>query len=106
MRSKPFIQILLLLSLVFGQTKEDNIDLYPNKNSLYKQYLIQTLPAYLFFAPYSFMYGVTLGGAAIAEGASPFKANSLWLSSPLIAGLLVHIATKDIIENVNQKVVK
>ena len=100
MRSKPFISILLLLSLIFGQTTKDNIDLYPNKKSLYKQYLIQTLPAYLFFAPYSFMYGVTLGGSAISEGASPFEANSLWLSSPLIAGLLVHLATKDIIENV------
>ena len=49
------------------------------------------------------MYGVTLGGSAISEGASPFEANSLWLSSPLIAGLLVHLATKDIIENVLTK---
>ena len=103
MTSKQNIQILLFLSLIFGQSKQNTIQTFPDKKSLYKQYLIQTVPAYLFFAPYSFMYGVTLGGSAISDGASPFVANSLWLSSPLIAGLLVHLATKDIIENVLTK---
>ena len=103
MTSKQIIQILLCFSLTFGQSKQITAQTYPDKKSLYKQYLLQTLPAYLFFAPYSFMYGVTLGGSAISEGASPFEANSLWLSSPLIAGLLVHLATKDIIENVLTK---
>ena len=103
MTSKQIIKILLFFSFIFGQSKQNNIQTYPDKKSLYKQYLLQTLPAYLFFAPYSFMYGVALGGSAISEGASPFKANTLWLSSPLIAGLLVHLATKDIIENVLTK---
>ena len=81
MTSKQIIQILLFFSFIFGQSKQNTVQTYPDKKSLYKQYLLQTLPAYLFFAPYSFMYGVTLGGSAISEGASPFEANSLWLSS-------------------------
>ena len=103
MTSKQIFTILLFFSLIFGQNKQNKFQTHPSKKSLYRQYLLQTLPAYLFFAPYSFMYGVTLGGSAISNGSTPFEANSLWLSSPLIAGLLVHLATKDIIENVLNK---
>ena len=100
---KKYFQIILIGSLCLGQTSKTNTQLPLNKKSLYKQYLLQTLPAYLFFAPYSFMYGVALGGSAISEGTTPFKANTIWLSCPLIAGFLVHFATKDIIENVLTK---
>ncbi len=99
------IKILLLISCCFAQLdknidnrffeKESNF----TKKSIYKQYLYQALPGYLFFGPYSFMYGVSLGGSAISKGDSPLKANTLWLSTPLLAGLLVHLASKDLTNN-------
>ena len=100
-----FLKIFLLLSLCSAQLAEDINDPFLSekasftKKSIYKQYLSQALPGYLFFAPYSFMYGVALGGSAISRGDSPLKANTLWLSTPLLAGFLVHAASKDIINN-------
>ena len=95
------LKILLLLSFCSAQLTEDsnNRRVSFSKKSIYKQYLAQALPSYLFFAPYSFMYGVTLGGSAISRGDSPLKANTFWLSTPLLAGLLVHLASKDVINN-------
>lgn len=99
------VKILLLISFSYAQLSKDIND--PNfgkeasftKKSVYKQYLSQALPGYLFFGPYSFMYGVSLGGSAITRGDSPLKANTFWLSTPLLAGALVHLASKDLINN-------
>ena len=99
------VKILLLISFCSAQLAKNINDPFFNKEtsftkkSIYKQYLSQALPGYLFFAPYSFMYGVSLGGSAISQGDSPLKANTLWLSTPLLAGLLVHLASKDLINN-------
>ena len=99
------VKILLLISFSYAQLSRNIND--PNfgkeasftKKSIYKQYLSQALPGYLFFGPYSFMYGVSLGGSAISRGESPFKANTFWLATPLLAGALVHLASKDLINN-------
>ena len=99
------LKILLLLSFCSAQLTEDsnNRRVSFSKKSIYKQYLAQALPGYLFFGPYSFMYGVTLGGSAISRGDSPLKANTFWLSTPLLAGVLVHTASKDLINNILSK---
>ncbi len=100
-----FFRVFLLLSLCYAQLDSDINDPYFRdkttftKKTIYKQYLSQSLLGYLFFAPYSFMYGVSLGGSAISKGDSPLKANTLWLSTPLLAGFLVHAASKDLINN-------
>ena len=52
------------------------------------------------------MYGVTLGGQAIASGESPLTANTKWLIAPLISSLLISQATKDIKLNYLNKVDK
>ena len=104
-----FFKFFLILSLCSAQLAKDiNDPLFIEKASftkkaIYKQYLSQALPGYLFFAPYSFMYGVSLGGSAISRGDSPLKANTLWLSTPLLAGFLVHAASKDLINNILAK---
>ena len=96
-------KILLLLSFCYAQLTKDTDGVRHTKKSLFKQYLTQALPGYLFFAPYSFMYGVSLGGSAISRGDSPLKANTLWLSTPLMAGFLVNLASKDLINNILAK---
>ena len=98
-------KILILLSFCSAQLTKDsnNRGVSFSKKSIYKQYLAQALPGYLFFAPYSFMYGVTLGGSAISRGDSPIKANTFWLSTPLLAGFLVQTASKDLINNILSK---
>ena len=99
------VKILLLISFCSAQLSKNINDPFFEeeasftKKSIYKQYLSQALPGYLFFGPYSFMYGVSLGGSAISQGDSPLKANTLWLSTPLLAGFLVNLASKDLINN-------
>ena len=76
------VKILLLISFCSAQLAKNINDPFFNKEtsftkkSIYKQYLSQALPGYLFFGPYSFMYGVSLGGSAISRGDSPLKANT------------------------------
>ena len=98
--------ISISMSLCFSQTTTFKNQEPVTKKKLFKQYVANTLPAYLFFGPYSFMYGVALGGGAISQGKSPKNANTLWLATPLLAGFLVNTASKDIIKNVLNKPIK
>jgi hypothetical protein len=62
----------------------------------FKEYLKIILPANMFFGPYAFMYGVTIGGQAIVDGDPPLKANTKWLVAPLLAGALIQMKTFEI----------
>ena len=63
------------------------------QKKVFKKYLISILPANMFFGPYAFLFGVTIGGQAIVNGESPLKANTKWLVAPLLAGVLIQQAT-------------
>lgn len=97
------IYFFLLISLCFAQLDKPENKKAITKKSLFKKYMLNTLPAYLFFGPYSFMYGVTLGGSAISRGESPRMANAMWLSTPLLAGILVNYASNSTTTNILSK---
>jgi len=92
--------LTILISSCFTQTIKSNDQKYITKKDLFKKYVANTLPGYLFLGPYSFMYGVNLGGNSIKDGNSPQKANTLWLATPLMAGFLVNQITKDILKTI------
>jgi hypothetical protein len=73
------------------------------QKKVFKKYLENVLPANMFFGPYAFMYGVTIGGQAIVDGDSPLKANTKWLVAPLLAGALIQMTNSDIKKNVLKK---
>ena len=73
------------------------------QKKVFKKYLKSVLPANMFFGPYAFMYGVTIGGQAIVDGDSPLKANTKWLVAPLIAGALIQMTSSDIKTNILKK---
>ena len=73
------------------------------QKKVFKKYLKSVLPANMFFGPYAFMYGVTIGGQAIVDGDSPLKANTKWLVAPLLAGALIQITNSDIKKNILKK---
>ena len=73
------------------------------QKKVFKKYLKSVLPANMFFGPYAFMYGVTIGGQAIVDGDSPLKANAKWLVAPLIAGALIQMTSSDIKTNILKK---
>jgi hypothetical protein len=66
------------------------------QKKVFKKYLQTILPANLFFGPYAFIYGVTIGGQAIVDGDPPLKANTKWLVAPLLAGALIQMKTLEI----------
>jgi hypothetical protein len=69
----------------------------------FKEYLKIILPANMFFGPYAFIYGVTIGGQAIVDGDPPLKANTKWLVAPLLAGALIQMKTLEIKKYVLKK---
>ena len=73
------------------------------QKKVFKKYLKSILPANMFFGPYAFLYGVTIGGQAIVDGDSPLKANTKWLVAPLLAGFFIQQANSDIKTNVLKK---
>ena len=73
------------------------------QKKVFKKYLKSILPANMFFGPYAFLYGVTIGGQAIVDGDSPLKANTKWLVAPLVAGVLIQQANSDIKTNILKK---
>jgi len=73
------------------------------QKKVFKKYLKSILPANMFFGPYAFIYGVTIGGQAIVAGDSPLKANTKWLVAPLLAGALIQMTNSDIKKNVLKK---
>ena len=73
------------------------------QKKVFKKYLQSILPANMFFGPYAFMYGVTIGGQAIVDGDSPLKANTKWLVAPLLAGALIQMKTLEIKKYVLKK---
>jgi hypothetical protein len=73
------------------------------QKKVFKEYLKIILPANMFFGPYAFMYGVTIGGQAIVDGDSPLKANTKWLVAPLLAGALIQMKTLEIKKYVLKK---
>lgn len=105
--SKRTLLCLMVFNLIFSQSdiKESSNFTYTKKQA-YNYYLKTIIPANLFFSTYGFMYGVTLGGQAIASGESPLTANTKWLIAPLISSLLISQATKDIKLNYLNKVDK
>ncbi len=66
------------------------------QKKVFKEYLKIILPANMFFGPYAFIYGVTIGGQSIVDGDSPLKANTKWLVAPLLAGALIQMKTLEI----------
>ena len=101
---RPFyisIAFFFFINITFTQNKEVNsYNSIPDaakylKKELFPKYVSNIIPAYLFFGPYSFMYGVSLGATSIVNGDSPFIANTKWLATPVIAGLLINLATKE-----------
>jgi hypothetical protein len=73
------------------------------QKKVFKEYLKIILPANMFFGPYAFIYGVTIGGQSIVDGDSPLKANTKWLVAPLIAGALIQMTSSDIKTNILKK---
>ena len=73
------------------------------QKKVFKKYLKSILPANMFFGPYAFIYGVTIGGQAIVDGDSPLKANTKWLVAPLLAGALIQMKTLEIKTSVLKK---
>jgi len=73
------------------------------QKKVFKEYLKIILPANMFFGPYAFMYGVTIGGQAIVDGDPPLKANTKWLVAPLLAGTLIQMKTFEIKKYVLKK---
>ena len=73
------------------------------QKKVFKEYLKIILPANMFFGPYAFIYGVTIGGQAIVDGDSPLKANTKWLVAPLLAGALIQMKTLEIKTSVLKK---
>ena len=73
------------------------------QKKVFKKYLKSILPANMFFGPYAFIYGVTIGGQSIVDGDSPLKANTKWLVAPLLAGALIQMTNSDIKKNVLKK---
>ena len=73
------------------------------QKKVFKKYLKSILPANMFFGPYAFLYGVTIGGQAIVDGDSPLKANTKWLVGPLLAGALIQMKTLEIKTSVLKK---
>jgi len=73
------------------------------QKKVFKKYLKTILPANLFFGPYAFIYGVTIGGQAIVDGDPPLKANTKWLVAPLLAGALIQLNTSEIKTTVLKK---
>mgnify|MGYP001434350529 FL=1 len=73
------------------------------QKKVFKEYLKIILPANMFFGPYAFIYGVTIGGQAIVDGDPPLKANTKWLVAPLLAGALIQMKTLEIKKYVLKK---
>jgi len=73
------------------------------QKKVFKKYLGIILPANMFFGPYAFIYGVTIGGQAIVDGDPPLKANTKWLVAPLLAGALIQMKTLEIKKYVLKK---
>jgi hypothetical protein len=73
------------------------------QKKVFKEYLKIILPANMFFGPYAFIYGVTIGGQAIVDGDPPLKANTKWLVAPLLAGALIQMKTLEIKKHVLKK---
>ena len=73
------------------------------QKKVFKKYLQYTLPASMISGPNAFMYGVTIGGQAIVDGDSPFKANTKWLVAPLLAGALIQMKALEIKTSVLKK---
>ena len=110
MKKINYHYFLILLSLQISIAGNNPVDSLPynemevsTKKQVFKQYLLNSIPSSLFFGPYSFMFGVTLGGNSIVDGDSPFVANTKWLVTPLLAGFLVQAASHDIKNNILKK---
>ena len=97
----PILIIIIFFNILFPQN--NSIKKEYLKKEVFTQYITNSLPAYLFFGPYSFMYGVSLGGNSILNGEDPIIANTKWLATPIIAGFLIRLATQDIIESILNK---
>ena len=73
------------------------------QKKVFKKYLEFILPANMFFGPYAFFLGVTIGGWGIVDGDSPLTANTKWLAAPLLAGALIQLNTSEIKTTVLKK---
>jgi hypothetical protein len=92
------------LSNIYSEDSTSQVEqVAVTQKKMFKKYLEFILPANMFFGPYAFMYGVTIGGQAIVSGDSPLKANTKWLVAPLIAGALIQQNTSEIKTNVLKK---
>ena len=106
--SNLVVTIIIIYNFCISQNNtNDSLEKTKNKTytkkQVFTQYITNSLPAYLFFGPYSYLYGVNLGGQSIVKGEKPSVANTKWLATPVIAGFLIRLATKDIIKEVLKK---
>ena len=99
-----FIFSSISLSNIYSEDSTSQVEQGAvTQKKVFKKYLKSILPANMFFGPYAFLYGVTIGGQAIVDGDSPLKANTKWLVAPLLAGLLIQQNTSEIKTNVLKK---
>ncbi len=102
MKSVTFIYLLLSVSFCYealnDSTEINNKEVY-NAEKAYKTYLQNNIISNLIFGHYGFMYGVGIGGNSILAGDKPFKANTLWLITPIFAGTFINLTTNDYIKN-------
>ena len=99
-----FIFSSISLSNIYSEDSTSQVEQGAvTQKKVFKKYLKSILPANMFFGPYAFLYGVTIGGQAIVDGDSPLKANTKWLVAPLLAGVLIQQNTSEIKTNVLKK---
>jgi hypothetical protein len=92
-----FIFSSISLSNIYSEDSTSQVEQGAvTQKKVFKKYLKIILPANMFFGPYAFLYGVTIGGQAIVDGDSPLKANTKWLVAPLVAGVLIQQNTSEI----------
>ena len=92
-----FIFSSISLSNIYSEDSTSQVEQGAvTQKKVFKKYLKSILPANMFFGPYAFLYGVTIGGQAIVDGDSPLKANTKWLVAPLVAGVLIQQNTSEI----------
>ena len=94
------LYFFMLFSVSLGNINSKDSTLQTNpkpitEKQLFQEYLISVIPANLFFGPYAFIYGVSIGGASIVNGDSPLKANTMWLLTPMMGGALIQTVNRD-----------
>jgi len=109
MRFKILLATMLMTSIVFPQadsTRQSNQR--PGtlaQRAAARTLLVNTVILDAYFAPYAFMWGLSLAGGAIARGESPERANLIWAGAS-IGGMALSWMASSGISNEMQKFLK